>query len=67
MAADNSANYVLLNRLADEFAARYRAGQRPPLPSPVRPTRSGSAPRRMPHAGSSSGDLSMSLIGMALA
>ena len=31
MAADNSANYILLTRLADEFAARYRAGQRPPL------------------------------------
>ena len=31
MATDNSANYVLLTRLADEFAARYRAGERPPL------------------------------------
>ncbi len=31
MAADSSANYVLLNQLADEFAARYRAGERPPL------------------------------------
>ncbi len=29
--ADSSANYVLLNRLADEFAARYRAGERPAL------------------------------------
>jgi WD40 repeat protein/serine/threonine protein kinase len=29
--ADSSANHVLLTRLADEFAARYRAGQRPPL------------------------------------
>src|SRR6516164_9699615 len=27
----NSANYILLTRLADEFAARYRAGERPPL------------------------------------
>ena len=27
----NSANYVLLTRLADEFAARYRAGERPSL------------------------------------
>ena len=31
MATDNSANYILLTRLADEFAARYRAGGRPPL------------------------------------
>ncbi len=30
-ASDSSANYVLLTRLADEFAARYRAGERPPL------------------------------------
>jgi WD40 repeat protein/serine/threonine protein kinase len=30
-AADSSANYVLLTRLADEFAARYRAGERPSL------------------------------------
>ena len=29
--AESSANYVLLTRLADEFAARYRAGERPPL------------------------------------
>src|SRR5271166_880419 len=29
--SDSSANYVLLTRLADEFAARYRAGERPPL------------------------------------
>jgi eukaryotic-like serine/threonine-protein kinase len=29
--SDSSANYVLLNRLADEFAARYRAGERPGL------------------------------------
>src|SRR5438132_10425631 len=28
---DGSANYVLLTRLADEFAARYRAGERPAL------------------------------------
>ena len=27
----SSANYILLTRLADEFAARYRAGGRPPL------------------------------------
>ena len=27
----SSANYVLLTRLADEFAARYRAGERPSL------------------------------------
>src|SRR5437868_6806203 len=31
MAADESANYILLTRLADEFAARYRAGERPSL------------------------------------
>ncbi len=31
MATDNSANYVLLNQLGDEFAARYRAGERPSL------------------------------------
>src|SRR6266853_1263118 len=31
MSTDSSANYVLLTRLADEFAARYRAGERPPL------------------------------------
>ena len=29
--SESSANYVLLTRLADEFAARYRAGERPPL------------------------------------
>jgi eukaryotic-like serine/threonine-protein kinase len=29
--AESSANYVLLTGLADEFAARYRAGERPPL------------------------------------
>ena len=29
--ASNSADYVLLTRLADEFAARYRAGERPSL------------------------------------
>ena len=29
--SDSSANYVLLNRLADEFADRYRAGERPAL------------------------------------
>ena len=29
--SNNSANYVLLTRLADEFAARYRAGERPSL------------------------------------
>jgi WD40 repeat protein/serine/threonine protein kinase len=29
--SDSSANYVLLTRLADEFAARYRSGERPPL------------------------------------
>src|SRR5262245_50482233 len=28
---DSSADYVLLTRLADEFAARYRAGERPSL------------------------------------
>ena len=28
---DSSADYVLLTRLADEFAARYRAGERPAL------------------------------------
>ena len=27
--SDSSANYILLTRLADEFAARYRAGERP--------------------------------------
>ena len=37
------------------------------IPRPVRPTRSGSAPRRMPRAGSSSPDRSISLITMALA
>jgi WD40 repeat protein/serine/threonine protein kinase len=31
MAADNSEQFVLLNRLADEFAARYRRGERPAL------------------------------------
>ena len=31
MAADSSERYVLLNRLADEFAARYRRGERPSL------------------------------------
>ena len=31
--ADGSANSVLLTKLADEFAARYRAGQRPSLRS----------------------------------
>src|SRR5947209_18774661 len=31
MAADSSEQFVLLNRLADEFAARYRRGERPPL------------------------------------
>ncbi len=30
-ASTSSANYVLLTRLADEFAARYRAGERPSL------------------------------------
>jgi WD40 repeat protein/serine/threonine protein kinase len=29
--SDSSANYVLLTRLADEFAARYRAGEQPAL------------------------------------
>ena len=29
--SNSSANYVLLTRLADEFAARYRAGERPTL------------------------------------
>src|ERR1700758_4566459 len=29
--AAQSTNYVLLTRLADEFAARYKAGERPPL------------------------------------
>ena len=28
---DSSANCVLLTKLADEFATRYRAGERPPL------------------------------------
>ena len=31
MSTSSSANYVLLTKLADEFAARYRAGERPPL------------------------------------
>jgi eukaryotic-like serine/threonine-protein kinase len=31
MSASSSGNYVLLTRLADEFAARYRAGERPSL------------------------------------
>jgi serine/threonine protein kinase/Flp pilus assembly protein TadD len=31
MAADNSEQLVLLNRLADEFAERYRRGERPSL------------------------------------
>src|SRR6266705_2849408 len=31
MAASGSANYLLLTRLADEFAARYRTGERPSL------------------------------------
>jgi hypothetical protein len=30
-ASTSSANYVLLTRLADEFAARYRAGERPSI------------------------------------
>jgi WD40 repeat protein/serine/threonine protein kinase len=30
-ASESSADYVLLNRLADEFAGRYRAGERPAL------------------------------------
>ncbi len=29
--SESSANYVMLTRLADEFAARYRAGERPGL------------------------------------
>src|SRR5215470_6195744 len=31
MFTSNSANYILITRLADEFAARYRAGERPAL------------------------------------
>ena len=31
MASDNSEQFVLLNHLADEFAARYRKGERPAL------------------------------------
>src|SRR5262245_11863211 len=31
MAADSSERFVLLNRLAEEFAARYRRGERPAL------------------------------------
>ncbi len=31
MSTSGSANYVLLTRLADEFAARCRAGERPSL------------------------------------
>src|SRR5262245_22503221 len=31
MAADNSEQLVLLNRLAEEYAERYRRGERPPL------------------------------------
>src|SRR5919204_5399155 len=31
MTADNSERYLLFNRLADEFAARYRRGERPAL------------------------------------
>ena len=31
MAADSSEQFVLLNHLADEFAARYRRGERPAL------------------------------------
>jgi WD40 repeat protein/serine/threonine protein kinase len=31
MAADSSEQFLLLNRLADEFAERYRAGERPSL------------------------------------
>src|SRR5271157_4559283 len=31
MSTSGSANYVLLTRLADEFAARYRRGERPSL------------------------------------
>ena len=29
--ADESGQFVLLNRLADEFAARYRSGERPSI------------------------------------
>src|SRR5437763_8863296 len=29
--SESSANYILLNRLADEFAERYRRGERPSL------------------------------------
>ena len=46
--SDSSANYVLLTRLADEFAARYRAGERPTPPGVHRPpSRAG---RRHPRA-----------------
>src|SRR5580692_9332379 len=31
MADNSSERYVLLNQLAEEFAARYRRGERPPL------------------------------------
>src|SRR5262249_28303724 len=31
MSPDNSERFVLLNHLADEFAERYRRGERPPL------------------------------------
>ncbi|MCI0455881.1 MAG: hypothetical protein L0Z62_02730, partial [Gemmataceae bacterium] len=31
MASDSSSKLVLLNHLADEFAARYRKGERPSL------------------------------------
>jgi eukaryotic-like serine/threonine-protein kinase len=31
MAADSSERFVLLNQLAEEFAARYRRGERPSL------------------------------------
>jgi hypothetical protein len=31
MVTDSSERYVLLNRLADEFAERYRRGERPSL------------------------------------
>jgi len=31
MSTSGSANYVLLTRIADEFAARYRAGERASL------------------------------------
>ena len=31
MAADSSERYVLLNHLAEEFAERYRRGERPAL------------------------------------